>query len=142
MKNIIYKRNFEKGQSLTEFAFGFLVLVLLVSGIVDLGRAFFTYMALNDAVQEGALYGSLNPTNEAGIRSRIQGIAIGPIDMSEVIVQPPEYLGPICTGNQIVITATYNFRLTQPLISAIVGQEFPISATVTDFIINPPCQSN
>ncbi len=38
------------------------ILLFLVGGIVDLGRGFFTYMALRDAVQEGALYGSINPT--------------------------------------------------------------------------------
>jgi len=42
----------EKGQSLVEFAFGLVILMILISGIVDLGRAFFTYMALNDAAQE------------------------------------------------------------------------------------------
>jgi Flp pilus assembly protein TadG len=53
----------EKGQSLIEMAFGLIVLLLLVGGIVDLGRAFFSTMTLRDAVQEGALYGSIDPTN-------------------------------------------------------------------------------
>jgi hypothetical protein len=132
-------RNKETGQSLTEFAIGFSILILLIAGIVDLGRAFFTYMALNDAVQEGALYGSLHPTNEAGIESRVQGIAVGPIDMSQVNVESGT-IGPACAGHQIVIIATYNFEITMPFMGAIAGtQNFPISATVKDYILSPPC---
>jgi Flp pilus assembly protein TadG len=139
MSNQRVDMNLERGQSLTEFAFGFLVLVLLIAGIVDLGRAFFTYMALNDAVQEGALYGSLNPTNEAGIRSRVQGIAVGPIDMSQVKVDV-DIKGSACTGNPIVVTGEYTFQITMPLIGAIVGdQNLAIRATVADYIVSPPC---
>jgi len=132
-------RKKETGQSLTEFAIGFSVLILLIAGIVDLGRAFFTFMALNDAVQEGALYGSLHPTNEAGIETRVQGVAAGPIDMSQVTVES-DTSGPACAGHQIVITATYDFQITMPFIGAIAGtQTFPISATVEDYILSPPC---
>lgn len=128
-----------KGQSLTEFAIGFSVMLLLIVGIVDFGRAFFTYMALNDAVQEGALYGSLNPTNISGIETRVQGIAVGPIDMSQVVVDV-DTIGPPCAGHQIIVEGTYNFQVAMPFIGTIAGaQNFPISATVIDYIVAPPC---
>lgn len=55
MKNL---RN-ERGQSLVEMAFSMTFLIMLVAGVVDLGRAFFTYIALRDAAQEGAAYASI-----------------------------------------------------------------------------------
>lgn len=132
-------REKENGQSLTELAIGFSVLILLLAGIVDFGRAFFTYMALNDAVQEGAMYGSLNPTNNAGIRVRVQQTAVGPIDMSDVQVDSWTE-GPACAGHQVVVEGTYDFQITMPFIGAIAGtQSFPISATVKDYILSPPC---
>ena len=45
----------EKGQSMMEFAFGMVFLLIMLAGIVDGGRALFTYMALRDGVKEAAL---------------------------------------------------------------------------------------
>ena len=48
----------ENGQSLVEFGVSVVILLILSAGVVDAGRAFFVYMAMRDAVQEGALFGS------------------------------------------------------------------------------------
>jgi len=47
------KRLGESGQALVEFAIVAPILLLLVLGIVDFGRAFFTYHVLVDAAREG-----------------------------------------------------------------------------------------
>ena len=49
----------ESGQSLMELALSMTVLLILLAGVVDLGRAFFTYIALRDAAQEGASYAAV-----------------------------------------------------------------------------------
>ena len=49
----------EQGQSLVELAISMTVLLILLAGVVDLGRAFFTYITLRDAAQEGASYASV-----------------------------------------------------------------------------------
>ena len=51
----------EQGQSLVELALSLTLLLLLLGGAIDLGRMFFTYIALRDAAQEGAIYGSYCP---------------------------------------------------------------------------------
>lgn len=53
------------GQSLVELAISLTLLILLLSGAVTFGMAFFSYVALRDAAQEGALYGSFNPYIDA-----------------------------------------------------------------------------
>jgi Flp pilus assembly protein TadG len=60
MKKIPENTNREKGQSLMEFSISLVVLLILIAGIVDLGRAFFTYIALRDAAQEGASYAAVS----------------------------------------------------------------------------------
>lgn len=55
-KNII--RRSERGQSLSEMSMAMALILILLAGVADLGRAFFTYISLRDAAQEGALYGS------------------------------------------------------------------------------------
>ena len=49
----------EQGQSLVELSISLVVLLILAAGLVDLGRAFFTYITLRDAAQEGASYASV-----------------------------------------------------------------------------------
>ena len=54
--------NKESGQSLVELALVFTTIVFMLSILVDIGRAFFTLIALNDAAQEGAVHASMHPT--------------------------------------------------------------------------------
>ncbi len=131
----------ERGQSLVEMAIALVILLLLVGGIVDLGRAFFTFMALRDAVQEGALYGSVNPTLTTEIKNHV----LNSSDMIPDLISSGDVtinvIGAACTGNGIQVTATYSdFPITMPFIGTILGsQTIPISATITDTILSPGC---
>lgn len=58
----VRNRSAERGQSMVEFCLMVIVLTILVLGVLDIGRAYFTYMALLDASGEGAQFGSVNPT--------------------------------------------------------------------------------
>jgi hypothetical protein len=37
------------------------ILVTILSGVIDLGRGFFSYIAIQNAAGEGALYAAINP---------------------------------------------------------------------------------
>lgn len=50
-----------RGQSLVELAIILPVLLLLIAGAIDLGRAYFTSISLENAVKEGAMYGARDP---------------------------------------------------------------------------------
>lgn len=52
------RRRSERGQSLGELSIVMTLILILLAGVADVGRAFFTYSSLRDAAQEGALYGS------------------------------------------------------------------------------------
>ena len=49
----------ERGQSLVELSISLVVLLYLLSGAVEFGLAFFQFVQLRDAAQEGALFGSM-----------------------------------------------------------------------------------
>lgn len=51
----------ERGQSLVEVALSFPILLLILSGMLDIGRVYYTYIALEDAAAEGAKFLALNP---------------------------------------------------------------------------------
>jgi len=86
-----------RGQSLVELAISLTVMMLLLSGAVNFGMAFFSYVAMRDAAQEGALYGSFNPyddenangaydnyepVNQDGVRERVRDSSTAPVDFS------------------------------------------------------------
>ncbi len=131
----------EQGQSLVEMAIALVILLLLVGGVVDLGRAFFTFMALRDSVQEGALYGSVNPTLTQEIKNHVLDSSdmipdlVGSDDITVTVI------GNACTGNGIRVSATFSdFPITMPFMGTVLGsQTIPISATVTDTILSPGC---
>lgn len=51
----------ERGQALAETAFVTIILLLLLTLTVDLGRALFTWVAMHNAASEGAYYASAFP---------------------------------------------------------------------------------
>lgn len=56
----------EQGQAIVELATSLVMLLTLLAGVIDLGRALFTYVALRDAAQEGASYASVLETDALG----------------------------------------------------------------------------
>jgi hypothetical protein len=83
MKYFIRNRK-EKAQSMVEFAVSAIVVLLLLVAIADFGRAFFTYLTLRDAAQEGAVYASVCPVHEDGIMTRVRSASNRPVDLSNV----------------------------------------------------------
>ncbi|UCH59062.1 MAG: pilus assembly protein [Anaerolineales bacterium] len=136
----------EKGQSLVEFSVSLVVLLVMLAGLVDLGRGLFTYMALRDAAQEGALYGSFNPTDTAGIEARIGNNSnmLRDIVSSGSLLRSVSHDGSPCTGEAITVQVTYqNFPITMPFLGSILGrQAVDITASVTDTVLAPACTQN
>jgi hypothetical protein len=128
----------EKGQGFVEFAIGITFLLILLAGILDLGRAYFSYIALQDAAQEGASYASIAPTDITGIRERVRATSSGPIDFvpfddSQISVQ---FLGGFCAGSGVKVTVQIDFRLVAPFFS---GNSLALSAEAIDTILQDSC---
>ena len=132
---------------MVELALTLLIILTLLAGAVDLGSAFFSYVAIRDAAQEGALYGSLYPTDTNGIYYRVRQSSSAPVNLSDisiVTVPPPSTpqgaCRPLSGSNPITVTVRYNYELSMPFIGAILGTDkIPLSASVTDTILNPKC---
>jgi hypothetical protein len=148
----------EKGQSLVEFAVTAIIILLLLAAIVDFGRILFTYVALRDAAQEGAVYGSMCPLDTGVIAFRARSASNTPINLSDPnIIIDCLYLGDennpsddrACgsypkpaPGTSIQVTVRYpNYPLAMPFLGGFLGtQSFNLRATVKDTILrNIPC---
>jgi Flp pilus assembly protein TadG len=60
-KDELRKANPPKGQSLVEFALLLPILVLIIFGVLELGRAFFAFIAISNAAREGARVFTFRP---------------------------------------------------------------------------------
>lgn len=127
----------KKGQSLVEFALSLFFILLLITGIVDLGRAFFTYMDLREAAQEGAAYGSIYPNYNSLITERVKESS-NSLENSSINVFI-DYTDFPCAGNDIKVTAQMlDFPITMPFIGAVIGaQSITLAASATDRILTP-----
>lgn len=74
----------ENGQSLVELALSFMLIVLILAGAVDFGRAFFALIALRDAAQEGVIFASVNPGDVSAIESRVRDVSSSPLNLSSL----------------------------------------------------------
>jgi len=148
------KKKSEQGQSLIELAISFTVIILVMAGAVDFGRAFFAIIALRDAAQEGVIYASINPNDEPGIESRVQSMSSSPIDMSAIPATDIDvsWSDPAhkCAGfydnggteesYSVTVSVEYDFDFTMPLIQEIFPGgilRFVIDDTHT--ILAPAC---
>src|SRR5512134_3593070 len=64
MKEFFRRRShnrIERGQSMVEMALMMTILLIVLSAVLDLGRGFFSFIAIQNAAAEGALYAAINP---------------------------------------------------------------------------------
>lgn len=135
----------KKGQSLVEFTLLLSILLIIVMGLLDIGRVYFTYLALQDLAGEGASYGAVYPsridsTDEPDpnnvlyrVRSAApSGMLVDPADLN-ITVSTPSGTDP---GDFITVTVVANYTLLTPFVGSIVGsQNLPLSASTTTIIL-------
>lgn len=161
-----FKRK-ERGQSLTELAISFMLVMLIFAGAVDFGRAYFALVALRDAAQEGVIYASVYPYDQSGIVSRVHNSSSSPVDMATTTVNisygpdsqafasdgSDACAGFINTGvdadgngvtdiesNFVTVEVVSVFDFTMPMITAIIGsQTIDLRVEQTHTILSPGC---
>jgi len=139
----------ERGQSLVEMAISLVLLLLLLVGAVEFGMAFFQFVQLRDAAQEGALYGSMNPyidanndgkfnngeaVNQAGIETRVRAASNSPIDLANttspkltIVASSSDGTNMFCedaTGaaqHGVTVTVTFKHKIFMPFIPQILN---------------------
>lgn len=113
-------RDRQKGQSLVEFALILPFLILLLSGLLDLGRAYYVLVTLKDMAAEGVSYAAIHPYDARGIWNRAAQASGGMITVSPDDVDV-DYPPVMYVGAPITVTVRYSFRCITPF----VGDLFP-----------------
>lgn len=137
--------NKERGQSLVELAVSLMILLMLLTGAVEFGLALFQYVAIRDAAQEGAVYGSINPTDADGIRWRARSTANDVVTLADGDVDVAINGAP-CEGstggasNSIEVTVRFDHPITYPFVETMIGTGvITLHASAANTILSPSC---
>ncbi len=127
---------------MVEFALSIVFFLILLAGVIDLGRLMFVFIELNDAAEEGTIYGALNPVDTSGIENRVRSYADRPVDLSDTsaVQVTINTIGASCAGNSVQVTVSYDFALATPFLGTIIGsQTIPIDVNAQATILRPQC---
>lgn len=143
------RRRHSVGQALVETAILLPVLLILLLGAIDFGRAFFGWVNLHQAVRIGANYAATHPNMDATERDRYEALVEGDlIDLNcaiDSIIPNPTYTTPDGTpiaapglGDYATLTLHCDFSPITPLADVFFGEPIAMSATST-FPIREGC---
>ena len=122
-------RNGERGQALVEFALILPILLILLLGILDFGRAVAAYNSVSNGARSGARVAIVNQDLDA-IRDAVEAEAFGLSDVdvafeenAEGVPDCPVTSGPCCPqlGCVIQVTVSTEYVPATPIFSQLVG---------------------
>jgi Flp pilus assembly protein TadG len=133
---------------MVEFALLVPVLLLMLVVAIDFGRLFATYVAVNNAAREGAVFASAHPTqitsadsaDPENVTYRARQEVENPSDarFTAVTVAAPTCNPSPCPtvlgaggGSTIKITVSTTFGFFTPLVAAVLGTSIQLSASAT-----------
>jgi hypothetical protein len=140
------RHELERGQSLVEICLGLIALVYILAGIIDIGRAYFIFIALEDAAGETALFLAINPVCQTEISdpSRCSGEmnAVSRLknansvglnwDDVEYKFEVPLNAG---VGDRVIVKLSYPYDLITPIVSQIAGDRIDLSVQASQLVL-------
>ena len=128
----------DRGAAAVEFAIMLPLLLLLLFGIIDFGRALNAQVTITQAAREGARLDALNQPNVIG---RTQGAATGLSGVAVSIVSAcPPGSGPTANAD---VKVTYSFNFITPIgaIAKLFGKTGPNSPLTLTAEGVMPCET-
>ena len=117
------RKNSQRGATLVEFALSFMLFILVLFSMVELGRGMWTYAKLNHAARQTGRYcmvrGSANPANPTELRAVVDRHCNG-MELSDITVSTlwnPDDATPnadpalVERGDIVQVRLTYPFKL-------------------------------
>jgi hypothetical protein len=110
-------RKDERGQSMVETALLLPILLLIMVGIIDLGRFIYSYAHLQMAAQETVRLGGLDQNDQAITEFAHQYVNLGDKNQLQIDITPND-VGRH-SGDYVTVKLKYPFTLYTPLIQAL-----------------------
>ena len=131
------RRKQSLGQSMAEFALTVPLALFMVLFGLDFGRVFLGWVALNQAAREAANYAAMNPTawtvpynlSVLSEYSRLIQTEASNINCELDSVAAPTFSGGTSIAAPATVTLVCRFSLITPIISTILGDTIPVTAS-------------
>jgi Flp pilus assembly protein TadG len=125
------QRSSDRGAAAVEMAFVTMFLLVLLLGIVDVGRAIVANISVRDAVQDGASYFAYTENaTAADVEARVRSAGSSP-DLSTAATTVAVYCGPdprdLLDGSRIRIDVTHDVDMITPIVGPFLGGEITLS---------------
>jgi len=117
------KTRSERGQALVEFSLSAIVLLLLVFGMIDAGRAVWNYNTLSQATREGTRYAIVHGANSSD-PSGPGSPYYSPPNSDENVTETVETFGPGLNPSRLAVTADWTDGTNNPGDSITVTSEY------------------
>lgn len=117
-----------RGSTVVEFTLVFILFLVLLLGVVEIGGAVWTYTTVAFAARQGArfamIHGSANPVLDGGgnditdtqVEAVVQANAVG-LDPSKIVVDPPTWTPDRSRGSIVELQVSYPYTLfVSPLV--------------------------
>jgi hypothetical protein len=106
------------------------LLVLLVMGIIDVGRIFFTNITIHEAAQEGAYFGAFFPSVPGDVQQRSATSVDNPaLTDANVDVTCP-------VSGEIQVRVRYQLNLLTPIVGDMLGDPWMLDEDVRAQILS------
>jgi Flp pilus assembly pilin Flp len=127
MRSRSKRRLLERGAAAVEFAFILPILLLVIGGTVDFGRALYTQVTLTNAAREGARAAVVGTVADAAARANAAS--------QGVVTLPPVVVGDCAGGDDevrvTVSTPTFDWIILGPALSLIPGSTTVLPADLS-----------
>lgn len=118
-----------RGQSVIEFALVLPLLLVVVFGITEFGRAWLTMNVLTSAAREGARLAVVTAPDVGRVVARVQQVCnAGKITPTNITVTGPDVADP---DRRVTITVEANFQVVTGRILGSFSGSFPLRANAT-----------
>ena len=118
----------EKGQTLVEFALILPIFILLLVGILDLGRAVYSYNTISNASREAVRVGIVDQNFTVVESEAIQhavSLGLTPADVDITFRQPNGSslvcVTPVAIACDVEVVVRYHYTAATPIIGNLVG---------------------
>jgi Flp pilus assembly protein TadG len=113
------------------------IFLLICLGILDFGRAFYSYERIQNAAREGAAWLAARPTaSQAAVEARVRSEGV-PCDGGAIQVT-----GAAVVDDSAIVTVTCGFDLVTPFFAAVIGTAPPCNTIVGIRLCQPTQRLN
>jgi len=137
----------DQGAALVEFAIASVAMLILVFGVIDLGRAYFTWQSVKNSAREGAAFAERNPLaqkpgggncadpDNVQYRARTEQGSVNTgytVTVTPAVpngCEQPSSTQTIQPGATVTVRVSTQFQVLTPLVAAITGSTITVAAS-------------